>query len=196
MEGCLAVIRKVKVSLKKDKQIEQDQMVVVQYRYIKELAIMKYETEERREQNLVQQSSQMQTAFSFMTAAIFMALPICVEYRGVLSLKFFFVSTSFVSAFLIASLITASLAQWRWKTESLPDVNVIKDSIVNSTEWESLCAEHIQLAQYVELIGKVQHIKAKINDRRVVLIMMSMICFYLSIVSIVISFVVAIITML
>lgn len=196
MEGCLAVIRKVRVSLKKDKQIEQDQMVVVQYRYIKELAIMKYETEERREQNLVQQSSQMQTAFSFMTAAIFMALPICVEYRGVLSLKFFFVSTSFVSAFLIASLITASLAQWRWKTESLPDVNVIKDSIVNSTEWESLCAEHIQLAQYVELIGKVQHIKAKINDRRVVLIMMSMICFYLSIVSIVISFVVAIITML
>ena len=190
------MIRKVKVSLKKDKQIEQDQMVVVQYRYIKELAIMKYETEERREQNLVQQSSQMQTAFSFMTAAIFMALPICVEYRGVLSLKFFFVSTSFVSAFLIASLITASLAQWRWKTESLPDVNVIKDSIVNSTEWESLCAEHIQLAQYVELIGKVQHIKAKINDRRVVLIMMSMICFYLSIVSIVISFVVAIITML
>ena len=196
MEGCLAVIRKVRVSLKKDKQIEQDQMVVVQYRYIKELAIMKYETEERREQNLVQQSSQMQTAFSFMTAAIFMALPICVEYRGVLRLKFFFVSTSFVSAFLIASLITASLAQWRWKTESLPDVNVIKDSIVNSTEWESLCAEHIQLAQYVELIGKVQHIKAKINDRRVVLIMMSMICFYLSIVSIVISFVVAIITML
>ena len=190
------MIRKVRVSLKKDKQIEQDQMVVVQYRYIKELAIMKYETEERREQNLVQQSSQMQTAFSFMTATIFMALPICVEYRGVLSLKFFFVSTSFVSAFLIASLITASLAQWRWKTESLPDVNVIKDSIVNSTEWESLCAEHIQLAQYVELIGKVQHIKAKINDRRVVLIMMSMICFYLSIVSIVISFVVAIITML
>ncbi len=190
------MVKIVKVPLRKNKQAEQDQMVVAQYRYIKELAIMKYDTEERREQNLVQQSSQMQTAFSFMTAAIFMALPICIEYRGILSLKFFLVSTSFISIFLIASLIMASMAQWRWKTESLPDVNVIKESIINSTEWESLCAEHVQLAQYVELIGKVQTAKAKINDRRVILIMASMVCFYLSIVSIVISFIVAIIMFL
>lgn len=190
------MIKLVKVPLKKNKQAEQEKKIVAQYRYIKELAVMKYDAEERREQNLVQQSSQMQTAFSFMTAAVFMALPICIEYRGVLSLKFFLVSTSFVSTFLIASLITASLAQWRWKIESLPDINVIKEAIVNSTEWESLCAEHVQLAQYVELIGKVQDVKAKINDRRVALIMASMVCFYLSIVSIVISFVVAIVMML
>lgn len=104
------MIKIVKVPLKKNKQAEQNQMVAAQYRYIKELAIMKYDAEERREQNLLQQSSQMQTAFSFMTAAVFMALPICIEYRGVLSLKFFLISTSFISVFLIASLITASLA--------------------------------------------------------------------------------------
>ncbi len=196
MEGGFWLIKIVKVPLKKNKQAEQNQMVAAQYRYIKELAIMKYDAEERREQNLLQQSSQMQTAFSFMTAAVFMALPICIEYRGVLSLKFFLISTSFISVFLIASLITASLAQWRWKTESFPDVNVMKDAIINSSEWESLCAEHVQLAQQVELIGKVQTVKAKINDRRVALIMASMVCFYLSIVSIVISFVVAIIMML
>lgn len=190
------MIKVIRVPVKKSKIAEQDQMVVAQYRYIKELALMKYDTEEKREQNLIQQSSQMQTAFSFMTAAVFMALPICIEYRGILSLKFFLVSTSIVSIFLIASLIMASLAQWRWKTESLPDISVIKESIVNSTEWESLCTEHVQLAQCVELIGKVQNCKAKINDRRVVLIMASMVCFYLAIASIVLSFIIAIIMML
>ena len=45
-----------------------------QYRHIKELATLKYEAEEKREQGLIQQSSQMQTVFSFMTAALFMAV--------------------------------------------------------------------------------------------------------------------------
>ena len=89
------MVKIVKVPLRKNKQAEQNQMVAAQYRYIKELAIMKYDAEERREQNLLQQSSQMQTAFSFMTAAVFMALPICIEYRGVLGLKFFLISTLF-----------------------------------------------------------------------------------------------------
>ena len=190
------MIKIVKVPLKKNEKSEENQKITAQYRYIKELALLKYDAEEKREQNLIQQSSQMQTAFSFMTAAIFMALPICMEYRGVLSLKFFLVSTSIISVFLIASLILASLAQWRWKTESLPDVSVLKDAILNSDEWESLCVEHVQIAQWVDLIGKVQNHKAKINDRRVGLIMASMICFYLSVFSIIIAFIVAIIILL
>lgn len=57
-----------------------DDLITTQYRYIKELSALKYESEEKREQNLIQQSSQMQTVFSFMTAAIFMVVPICIEY--------------------------------------------------------------------------------------------------------------------
>ena len=49
--------------------IEQERQITAQYQYIKELATLKYDAEEKREQNLIQQSSQMQTAFSFMTAA-------------------------------------------------------------------------------------------------------------------------------
>ena len=98
------------------------ELITSQYRYIKELAILKYDAEEKREINLLQQSSQMQTAFSFMTAALFMAAPICIEHRGVISLEFFLVSVSIVTAFLMASLICASVAQWRWKTETFPDI--------------------------------------------------------------------------
>ena len=190
------MIKIKRIQLKPTKPQQEEQQIVSQFQYIKELSLMKYHAEDQREQNLIQQSSQMQTAFSFMTAAIFMALPICIEYRGVLSLKFFLISISIISSFLIASLILASLAQWRWKTESLPDISVIKDEIVNSTEWESLCQPHFQIAQLVDLISKVQQHKSQLNDTRVKLIMSSMISFYLSIFSIVVSFIIALIIML
>ena len=190
------MIKIVKVPIKPGKQQIEDQKISSQFHYIKELSLLKYDAEEKRELNLIQQSSQMQTAFSFMTAAVFMALPICIEYRGVLSLKFFLVSSSIISVFLIASLILASIAQWRWKLESLPDIAVLKDAILNNEECESLCIEHIQLAQFVDLISKVQDHKAHLNDRRVKLIMASMITFYLSVGSIIISFAIAIILIL
>lgn len=190
------MIKIVRIPIKPNMQKIQDERISSQYRYIKDLSLMKYESEEKREQNLIEQSSQMQTAFSFMTAAVFMVLPICIDHRGILDLKFFFVSISIISAFLIASLILASIAQWRWKTQALPDVIQIKNAILDSDQWESLCIEHVQVAQFVDLISKVQEDKAKLNDRRVSLIMTSMICFYLSVASIIIAFVISIIIML
>lgn len=169
-----------------------DDLITPQYRHIKELSALKYEAEEKREQNLIQQSSQMQTVFSFMTAAIFMAVPICIEYRGALSLEFFLVSISIIVSFLIASLVLASLAQWRWKTETFPDVLQIKDNVINNPEWQKLTVEYNQIDQWVDIIGKVQGKKAKLNDRRVHLIMASMICFYCSIFSVVVCFMVGI----
>ena len=87
-------MKKVKLTLKPKENNPQD-LITPQYRHIKELALLKYDAEEKRELNLIQQSSQMQTAFSFMTAAVFMAVPICIEYRGILTLKFFLVSLTF-----------------------------------------------------------------------------------------------------
>ena len=100
----------------------EEDLCVSQYRYIKELSKLKYEQEIRREQSLIQQASQMQTVFSFMTAAIFMAVSICVENRGKLSLDFFLFCTSVIIIFLIASLVLASLAQWRWKKIAMPNI--------------------------------------------------------------------------
>lgn len=173
-----------------------DDLITPQYRHIKELSALKYEAEEKREQNLIQQSSQMQTVFSFMTAALFMAVPICIEYRGTLSLKFFLVSISIILFFLIASLVLASFAQWRWKTETFPDVLQIKDTIINNPEWQKLTIEYNQIDQWVGIIGKVQGEKAKLNDRRVHLIMASMICFYCSVLSVVICFVIGIVNLI
>lgn len=184
--------KKIKLKAIGRAQNDESDAITSQFRHIKELSKLKYDAEERREQNLIQQSSQMQTVFSFMTAAIFMAAPICIEYRGTLSLEFFLLSISIVVIFLTASLVLASIAQWRWKTKALPDIATIKDEVINTPNWETLTIEYNQIDQWVNIIGEVQSEKAKLNDRRVKLIMASMICFYCSISSIVISFVIGI----
>ena len=55
------MIKIVKVPIKPGKQQIEDQKISSQFHYIKELSLMKYDAEEKREQNLIQQSSQMQT---------------------------------------------------------------------------------------------------------------------------------------
>lgn len=107
---------------------------------------------------------------------------------GKANLEFFLIAVSVVAFLLIVSLLLASLAQWRWKTEAFPDILDMKDTVVNDPEWEKLTIKYHQINQWIDLVGKVQKKKAKINNRRVKLIMASMIFFYLSIGSIVISF--------
>ena len=69
--------------------------------------------------------------------------------------------------FLVASLLLASIAQWRWKTKTFPDIADIKNEIVNNPEWEALTVEYNQIDQWVDIVGKVQAKKAALNDRRV-----------------------------
>ena len=54
--------------------------VVEKFQYLNEYAKFRYENELRREDSIIRQASQMQTAFSFVTAAMFMVAPIVIEY--------------------------------------------------------------------------------------------------------------------
>ena len=56
--------------------------------HIRQIAQMIYEAEFRREDSLIQQSTQMQTAFSFTIAALFMVAAIAVEYKYPLTFGF------------------------------------------------------------------------------------------------------------
>ena len=170
---------------------KEKEQVRAQYAYIKQLADRTYEAELQKESNLIQQSSQMQTAFSFITGAVFMAVPICIEYRGTISLAFYMWTVSAITVCILISLVLATAAQWRWKTETFPDIDVLKASVLDSDDWETLSTETGQLAQEIDLLSKVQKEKARLNDRRVKLIMESMIFFWISIACILISFIAA-----
>ena len=64
---------------------------------------------------------------------------------------------------------------------------------MESEDWEVLSTEQGQLAQEVDLMARIQKEKARLNDRRVKLIMASMIFFWMSIGCVVVSFVIAVI---
>jgi len=188
--------KKLNVQTANAQKSNSSDQITPQYRHIKELASLKYEAEEKREQNLLQQASQMQTVFAFMTAALFMATAICIQYRGALSLKFFLVSISTITFFLLASLICASISQWRWKTGAFADIPKIKESILNNPEWEKTLVEYNRINQWIDLMATIQGEKARLNKRRVGLIIASMICFYCAVLTIIISFIIGIITLL
>lgn len=166
--------------------------ITPQCEYIKELTELKYDSELMRERGLIEQSSQMQAAFSFVTAALVMALPPCLEYRGIIPLKFFFISVSFILLFLICSLIFASLAQWRWKKSAFADIPELKNAVLNDPKWKQYAKSSYRCSQWTDMVAKVQSELAKLNDKRSKLIMASMISFYVSIVAILILYIVAV----
>lgn len=174
---------------------ELEEQAVNLYMYVKELGTLKYEAELRREDSLIQQSSHMQTAFSFMSAALFMAAPILIDNRGnQLSLNFFFAAFSSIVFFLLASLVAASLAQRRVLRPtfmSIPDI----EAFVSSTYKQTL-KRSAQLKQWVQVVGDVQVGLQKVNEKRVMLIRISMGSFLGSIGLIVFWYIVALIKML
>ena len=152
----------------------------VLYRHVKELAQFKLDVEMRREDSLIQQSSHMQTAFSFMTAALFMALPVVIDNRGNLSLNFIFIGVSAVVGLLLVSLVFASLAQRRFKKKAPQNVSEL-EKFVNDN-WENIQTESQQSKQFVGLIAEVQESMAKANNERVKCVRISMGCFLASII--------------
>ena len=61
------------------------------YSFIADFDEKIYANEERREDSLIQQAAHMQTAFSFVSAALFMVAAIIIDNRGRISLEFLLV---------------------------------------------------------------------------------------------------------
>ena len=165
----------------------------VLYKYVLELAQEKYEYEHQREQDLIQQSGQMQAAFSFMTAALFMALPIALEHRGQLPKQFFFVSVCAICFFLLVSLILASVATWRWKKVALGNITAIKNNVFDSKNKKQYLNEENRIKAKIGMLEESQVRNEKLNNRRALLIHFSLIFFFVAIGSLVASFIVAMI---
>lgn len=165
----------------------QKEIQICQYKHLKELANLKYNAEKERRESLISQASQMQAAFSFITAAFFAALTICVSNKGKLPLSLFLITSCIICALLLASLILASLAQWRFKTKTMPDIRTIEETIFEDPQFVEYKNEEYRIAQYVQLLSETQVAMEKLNEKRVNLICASMVCFYIAIAVIVVS---------
>ncbi len=76
---------------------------------VREFGKFSFELEEKREQSIVNQSSQMLTAFSLFSAAILMALPIVAEYSSIPDWQIMYLA-EVAFAPLLASLVLAIIA--------------------------------------------------------------------------------------
>lgn len=147
--------------------------------HIKELSMMKYETELRREDSLINQASQMQTAFSFTTAALFMVAAMAVEYKEPWTYEFLLLIFSTITIALLVSLVLATIAQRRVEREDFPHVEKIKEFVTEN--YEDSDSEPKRNMQWVDMIAKIEKDLSRTNDNKVILIKWSMIFFYISI---------------
>ena len=161
--------------------------------HIRQIAQTIYEAELRREDSLIQQSTQMQTGFSFTSAALFMVAAIAVEYKYPLTYGFLLLAFSTITALLLASLILATMAQKREKRNDF--VSIKETSNFIQRHYETIKSDAAKDLQYVALIEKVQSEVKRTNDNKVALIQWSMRLFYTSIGLSVFWFLIALIKM-
>lgn len=124
------------------------------YAFVKEYALLKLEDETKRYESLIQQASNMQTAFAFSTATLFMIAPIAIENRGNMTLEYLLIVFSSITALLMLSLFFASLAQRRGELESLADVATFEQFVEDN--YESYLSKAQQAKAIAEQIGTVQ----------------------------------------
>lgn len=146
------------------------------YSYIKDFAILKLESETKRENFLIRQSTSLQIISLFTIIALFIAAPTIIEYRGKIPIEFLLFSFSIITIFLLISLLFALLTQKKELQAALPDVDVFMQHMIDNYE---IYLSSIQRDKaFAELVGKVQKYKNKINNKRTKKIDWSMWLFY------------------
>lgn len=154
----------------KDKNGEQ-----AAYEFLRDLSMLSSEEEGKRELSLINQSNQMQTSFSFATAVIYVLLPVFIEHTAA-SRRYIFIAYAVVSAVLVASFVLAMLAQWRYKYETYASTYALRDHL--KPYMSNLTGVGVKEGLWVDLVGKVQDAKTKLNHKRAKLISASMHCFF------------------
>ena len=168
----------MKEELKKTTPNEDAMILQDVYKYLADYAQTIYENEINISNSLIQQSCQMQTAFSFVIAAVFMVAPIVFQYAEVLSKKFLVLCFSTITAALLLSLLFATIAQHHRKKADYPDVSKMKNYID-----ENYCSFQTpaQRDKYkVDTIAEMQSSFKVINEKRRDWIKRSMISFYVA----------------
>ena len=114
------MVKKVKVHKKKN--VSQAKLADLMMKNIVQLGKFSYELEEKREQSLIVQSSNMLTAFSVFSAVIFVVIPIIIDNTNV-RVNQLLLCSAIIAFFLISSLVLAVLSQWRYKYKTMTDIN-------------------------------------------------------------------------
>ena len=144
-----------------------------------ELAEIKYNSELRREESIVQQSGRMQSAVSIVIAAVFVIATILSQHTKIVSYKLSIVIISSIVVILLTSLVLASLAQARREQTTWSDIKKQKENIENHEE--QLTDEKVRLKYVIDQYELYQNSLTANNRIRVKRIELSRKVFYIAI---------------
>lgn len=159
--------------------MEEDKKVVDILRFTNELAQIIYKASVDREDSILQQATRMQTAFSFIITSVFMAATILIDHKGKLTDEFLVLSFSSIIVVLLISILFATIAQNRKKTELFPNITEIQEFVYNNAEYFE--TEEQRYKYITDTYAKMQKPREESNDYRVKWVMLSMITFYIAI---------------
>lgn len=174
-----------------DSQNEHQNMAGTLYEYISSFDREIYENEERREDSLIQQATNMQTAFSFVSAAVFMVAQIAIDDNRRASLSLVF--SRFFQSYPLSCLFVYFAQLWRKGELSVTSFPLAKDfqELVenNYNDFETKSQREKYIA---ETYAKLHQSLANSNAMRVKWIQRSMRAFYAALGSCVGGFIIAI----
>ena len=173
------------ISLKNNKMPDPEsiEQTALRLKNVVEFAKFSYELEDKREQSLINQSGQMLTAFSVTSAALLMAIPVLIEYTDI-NKHMVLTTAGIVLGLMIISMVLAMISQWRFKYATMMNGEELLQKI------EADKTHHVYQSQYdyqwVDQLTVIQNSKKKNNDKRYMLINISMIAFFAAVVVLVI----------
>lgn len=144
-----------------------------------EYAKLAYEQEEKREDSLINQATQMTTYFSFVSVLILMIIPIIVFEGTLIPPKYTATVSVITLVLLFASMILAVMAQWRFKYQSLSAPLEMFEHIINNTDYFK--TQEQRNKSFVQSLNITWTSKNKNNDKRAKLIRASMIVFLIGV---------------
>ena len=159
-------------------ECEKDTSAEELYSFIREYAILKLDDETKRYESLIRQASNMQAAFSFSTAALFMVATIAVDNKGKMSYEYLLLVFTSITFFLLLSLLCACLAQSRGKLQSFADIHELEHFVQEN--YEAYLPKGQREKAMAEQIGEVQFSASEKNNEMANRIKLSMYFFYVA----------------
>ena len=170
------------VSNKETPDPQSKKQITLRLKNVVDFAKFSFELEEKREQGLVNQSGQMLTAFSVVSAAILMAVQILIDCE-IVSKRIILISAGVTLAPMFLSMALALLSRWRFSYVTMITGQELLQKI------EANANNHVYQYQYdyqwLDQLANIQNSKKKNNDIRGILIYASMIVFFYAVASLV-----------
>lgn len=155
-----------------------------------EYAKLAYEQEEKREESLVQQATQMTTYFSFVSVLVLMVIPLIIGEKSIIPITYTVLISIISLLLLFASMVLAVIVQWRFNYQALPSPTTIFTHIINNKEYFQTAEQRNK--SFVQTLENTWKSKHKINDKRASLIRASMTIFLIAIAFLIASVIFAI----